>query len=180
MTPLPPRKSPEPIAVPSDCGIRTKADLSGVAVSEDGFRLRFRDRGSRPASATAQLSRSIIIEPMKLLTRRFVFRSTLLTVGVALMIIFDGSILSSYGLGLFLLSNSYSVHQKGELPSIWWLVALTVLCGVGFLWDLVCGVAFPRRPIPAWLATLFVAVWAFGIAIEFRGWLLKRRLPRDA
>jgi hypothetical protein len=127
----------------------------------------------------AQLFSLGIIERMNISTKRFVIHSTLLTVGVAL-IIFHASILSSYGLGLFLLSYTYSGYRKGKLPSIWWLVALTVLCGGFFTWDLVRGVAFSRQPIPGWFEILFAAVWAFDITIEFRGWLTKRRLTHDA
>jgi hypothetical protein len=116
---------------------------------------------------------------MSIATKRFVVHSTLLTVGVAL-IIFHASILSSYGLGLFLLSYFYSGYRKDEPPGIWWLVALTVLCGGFFTWDLARGVAITRRPIPGGLEILFAAIWAFDIAIEFRGWLIKRRLTHDA
>ncbi len=119
---------------------------------------------------------------MNIHTKRFVIHSTLLTVGVAL-IIFHTSILSAYGLGLFLLSSGYSGYRKGQLPNIWaiWgLVALTVLCGAFFIRDLVRGVAFARQPIPGWFEILFAAFWALDITIEFRGWLTKRRLTHDA
>jgi hypothetical protein len=116
---------------------------------------------------------------MSISTKRFMIHSTLLTVGVAL-IIFHAAILSAYGLGLFLLAYTYSGYRKGELPSIWWLVTLTVLCGGFFTWDLVRGVAVVRQPIPGWLELLLAAVWAFDITIEFRGWLGKRRLTHDA
>jgi hypothetical protein len=116
---------------------------------------------------------------MNISTKRFLVHSTLLTVGVAL-IIFHASSLEAYGLGLFLLSFSYSGYRKSNVPSIWWLVALTILCVIFFVWDLVRGDAFVRRPIPSWLEILFAAVWAFDIMVEFRGLLAKRRTAKGS
>lgn len=107
-------------------------------------------------------------------TKRFLLHSLLITVGVAL-IIYHAATLDAYGLGLFLLSFSYSGYRKGKYPSIWWMVALTALCAIFFIWDWTRGVALIRQPISGWLEILFAAVWAFDLAIEFRGWLAKSR-----
>jgi hypothetical protein len=136
-------------------------------------------RASGATRLSAWLRSLGIIERMNISTKRFLVHSTLLTAGVALIILHASS-LSAYGLGLFLISHSYSGYRKGKLPSIWWLVALTVLCGAFFVWDLARGVAFSRQPIPSWLEILFAAVWAFDITVEFRGWLSKRRFTHDA
>jgi hypothetical protein len=74
-------------------------------------------------------------------TKRFAFHAVLLTTGVALIIlrIFP---LSALGLGVFLFSFSYSSYRRGALPSVWWLIALIVLCGLAAVWGLATGTAF--------------------------------------
>jgi hypothetical protein len=111
-------------------------------------------------------------------TKRFLLHSTMVTFSVALIILHATS-LEPYGLGLFLLSYGYSGYRKGEPPSIWWLVVLSLLCGVFFTWESLHGVAFARRAIPGWFKISLLAVWAFDIAVESRGWLVKRRLTHD-
>jgi hypothetical protein len=116
---------------------------------------------------------------MKNSTKRFAFHSTLLTAGVA-FIVLGVPVLSAYGLGLFLLSFGYSGYRKSKIPSLWGLLVLTALCGICFVWYLARRDAFINSPVPIWLAIGFAAIWAFDLIFEFRRWRINRRLTHDA
>jgi len=103
------------------------------------------------------------------IAKRFAFHSILLTIGAILMIA-AFPYLKSYGLGLWLLSFYYSCFQKFKVPSLWWVVALTVIAGVFFWMGSSHGDAFVRDPEPTWISVGIVIIWAVDIAIEFRLW----------
>lgn len=109
-------------------------------------------------------------------TKRFLFHALLLTTGVALILlrVFP---LSALGLGVFLLSFSYSSYRRGAMPSVWWLVGLIVLCGLAAVLGLAIGTVFTKQTTPSWYLIVFPAFWLADLMGELRQW---RKMKRGA